>query len=71
MADVRYIHEYMRDRRSVLLDDGRTGTIMRVDTAFPGRQITISVWTQCPTGPCIAKVDAGDVVGPVPRQASA
>jgi hypothetical protein len=71
MANLRLIHQYMTDRRWVLLDDGRIGRIVRVDTTFPAGTTTVSVWTEDYPGPSVAKVDAGQVVGPTPRKASA
>lgn len=69
MSDIRHIHQYMTDRRQVLLKDGRIGRIVRVDTVFPRRSTTVSVWTG--DGPGIAKVDLESVVGPEPRAKSA
>ena len=71
MPNLRHIHEYMTDRRRVLLDDGRTGRIVRVDTTFPQCSTTVSVWTENANGPNVAKVDLGRVVGPVPVKESA
>ena len=71
MQNLRHIHEYMADRRRVLLDDGRTGRIVRVDTTFPAGRTTVSVWTECATNPSVAKVDITRVVGPAPRLVSA
>ena len=61
----------MTDRRSVLLDDGRTGQIVRVDTSFPDGSTTVSVWTETKQGPGVAKVDIGRVVGPAKLKKSA
>ena len=71
MADLRHIHQYMTDRRQVLLDDGRTGKIVRVDTSFPACSTTVSVWTGDAKGPSVAKVDMARVVGPVPKKETA
>ena len=71
MQNLRHIHEYMTDRRRVLLDDGRTGRTVRVDTTFPAGKTTVSVWTECEASPSVAKVDIKRVVGPAPRLASA
>jgi hypothetical protein len=71
MQNLRHIHEFMTDRRRVLLDDGRTGRIVRVDTTFPAGDTTVSVWTECTSGPSVAKVDITRVVGPAPRLVSA
>lgn len=69
MANIRHIHQYMTDRRRVLLKDGRTGKIVRIDTEFPRGKTTVSVWTG--DGPGLAKVDIGAVVGPDSRAESA
>ncbi len=55
----------MTDRRRVLLDDGRTGKIVRVDTIYPGGNTEVSIWTEDKQGPSVAKVDLARVVGPV------
>jgi hypothetical protein len=64
MADLRRIHQYMNDRQKVVLDDGRVGKIVRVDTHFPSQLTTVSVWTEEEQGPGVAKVDIARVVGP-------
>jgi hypothetical protein len=69
MANIRHIHQYMTDRRSVLLRDGREGKIIRIDTEFPQGTTTVSVWTG--DGPGIAKVELASVVGPVSQKKSA
>ena len=71
MANLRHIHKYMTDRRRVLLEDGRTGRIVRVDTTFPEGSTTVSVWTENAPGPSVAKVDLRHVVGPAPEKESA
>ena len=66
MASLRHIHQLMNERRLVLLADGRTGKIMRVDTVFPGNDTQLTVWTADTSGPGPAKVlrvDLKDVVG--------
>ncbi|MBX3183192.1 MAG: hypothetical protein KIT72_04520 [Polyangiaceae bacterium] len=65
MANLRHIHRYMTDRRRVLLDDGRTGKIVRVDTTYPSGNTQVSIWTEDKQGPSVAKVDLARVVGPV------
>lgn len=65
MSNIRHIHQYMTDRRRVLLDDGRVGKIVRIDTEYPKGSTTVSVWTG--DGPGVAKVDIQRVVGPAPR----
>jgi hypothetical protein len=69
MANIRNIHQYMTDRRRVLLRDGREGKIVRIDTEFPKGRTTVSVWTG--EGPSVAKVDIGSVVGPAQEKQSA
>jgi hypothetical protein len=56
----------MTDRRRVELDDGRLAKIVRVDTVFPPNHTIVWVWTDTPTGPSLAKVDLGRIVGPAP-----
>jgi hypothetical protein len=70
MANLRRIHEYMTARRRVLLDDGRTGRIVRVDTTFPGGETEVSVWTGDRPGPSVAKVQAERIVGIAPHEAA-
>ena len=62
------LHRYMTERRLVELDDGRCGHVLRLDTAFPDRQITVSIWTTTTRGPQLAKVDLSRVIGPAPEQ---
>ncbi|MBW2529624.1 MAG: hypothetical protein JRI23_35935 [Deltaproteobacteria bacterium] len=71
MADLRHIHSYMTARRRVMLDDGTTGRILRLDTAFPGPHTIVSMWTECVEGPQLAKVDIRRVIGLAPPEASA
>ena len=66
MANLRHIHGYMTDRRRVLLDDGRVGRIVRVDTTFPGGSTEVSVWTGDAPRPSVAKVDAERIIGLAP-----
>jgi hypothetical protein len=61
VTTIRHIHRYMNDRRRVVLADGRTGKIVRVDTVFPANDTTVTVWTD--SSPGVAKVRLGDVVG--------
>ena len=66
MASLRHIHQIMNERRSVLLADGRTGKIMRVDTWFPSNDTKVTIWTADGQGPGLAKVERvelKDVVG--------
>jgi len=71
MSNLRHIHQFMTDRRQVLLDDGRVGKIVRVDTVFPKNSTTVSIWTETQQGPGVAKVDMKSVLGPAPKKASA
>jgi hypothetical protein len=71
MTTLRHIHQYMTDRRRVLLEDGRVGKIVRVDTVFPKGSTTVSVWTETKKGPGVAKVSLDSVVGPAPLAKSA
>lgn len=54
----------MNERRGVVLSDGRTGKIVRVDTVFPSNDTTVSVWTETPTGLDVAKVKLDEVLCP-------
>jgi hypothetical protein len=54
-------------RRRVLLDDGRTGRIVRIDTKYPANETTVSVWTDTQDGPGLAKIDVSRVVGLAPN----
>jgi hypothetical protein len=53
----------MNDRRRVVLADGRTGKIVRVDTVFPANDTMVTVWTDASQGPGVTKVRLDDVVG--------
>lgn len=54
------------DRRGrVELADGRVGKIVRVDTVFPGNDTIVTVWTDSPSGPNVAKVPLGQVLRPL------
>lgn len=57
----------MNSRQKVLLSDGRIGKIVRVDTIFPAIDTTVSIWTDTPLGPGVAKVHLKDIVGPAER----
>ncbi|MCA9618094.1 MAG: hypothetical protein KC731_03675 [Myxococcales bacterium] len=67
MATIRLLEKYMADRRRVLLDDGREGEIVRIDTRYPDADTTVSVWTGVRTG--VAKVRAEAIVGPAAESA--
>jgi hypothetical protein len=69
MTTIRLLEKYMAARRRVLLDDGREGEIVRIDTQLPSTDTTVSVWTGVRTG--LAKVRADSVVGPAPDAQSA
>jgi hypothetical protein len=71
MTNIRQIHRYMTDHQRVLLEDGRTGKIVRVDTEFPNGKTTVSVWTETLKGPAVTKVTLERVIGPVPATSSA
>ncbi len=66
MATLRLIHQYMTDRRQVLLEDGRIGKIVRVDTSFPAQTSLVSVWTSDADDPPVTRVDVAQIVGPAP-----
>jgi hypothetical protein len=53
----------MTERQPVVLADGRTGRIVKVDTVFPANTTMVSVWTTAPR-PSVAKVALSSVVGP-------
>ena len=44
MASLRDVHRYMNERRTVVLIDGRTGKISRLDTFFPSNETIVTVW---------------------------
>lgn len=69
MASLRLIHQYMTDRCRVLLEDGRVGKIVRVDTSFPEQVSEVSVWTGDETETSVVKVEIGRVIGPAPTEA--
>jgi hypothetical protein len=67
MGSVRSIQRYMAEGCRVLLDDGRTGRIVRIDTRFPTGNTVVSVWVRAENGgPGLARVEAEAVVGPAP-----
>jgi hypothetical protein len=68
MSLVRAMYALMASRQPVLLGDGRTGLITRVDTSFPEAETTVHVWTRTSEGPGLAKVNAKTVT-PTPAQA--
>jgi hypothetical protein len=70
MAELSYIHRYMTERRRVVLDDGRTGKIIRLDTAYPGPRTTVVLWMDGAEGPSVAKVNLDRVVGLAPYEAA-
>ena len=71
MSLVRTMYAIMASRKPVMLSDGRTGVIVRVDTSFPEAETTLHVWTEMPEGPGLAKVNARGVTEAVPAKKSA
>lgn len=67
MASLRHIHQIMNDRKRVLLNDGRTGKIMRIDTLFPSNDTKLTIWTSADGKPGLAKVGLEDVIGEAPK----
>jgi len=61
MSLVRTMYAIMASRKHVMLPDGRTGVITRVDTSFPGEDTTVEVWVKTAEGPGLAKVNAKTV----------
>lgn len=56
MLTLRHVHQLQDRRGLVRLADGRLGKIVKVSTSFPGNRTEVSVYTNLPTGPGIAKV---------------
>ena len=71
MADLRQIHAYMTSGRRVILDDGTTGRISRLDTTFPERRTIASFWADSAAGPVKCRVDVQRIVGLPEAQAAA
>ncbi|MBW2458862.1 MAG: hypothetical protein JRI68_30460 [Deltaproteobacteria bacterium] len=71
MTTIHELREYMMTRRCVLLDDGRTGIIVRLDTDCPDFRTTVSLRTSKGREPDLAKVDMNRIVGLAPEQAVA
>lgn len=71
MTSLRNIHTYMNEHRWVVLLDGRTGKIVRVDTTFPSNDTTVTVWTTAGQTPSVTKVRLEEVVGAAPEKQSA
>jgi len=71
MLTLRAIHQLQDQHGSVQLDDGRVGKIVRVTTTFPANTTQVSVYTDGPTGPGIAKVGLHELsrVAPAVRSA--
>ena len=61
MSLVRTMYAIMASRKHVMLPDGRTGVITRVDTSFPEEETTVQVWVKTAEGPGLAKVNAKTV----------
>jgi hypothetical protein len=62
MSLVRTMYAIMASRKPVMLSDGRTGVITRVDTSFPEEETTVEVWMKGAGGPGLAKVNAKNVM---------
>ncbi len=71
MADLRKIHAYMTSGRRVVLDDGTTGRISRLDTTFPDCRTIALLWAEGDDGPVKCKVDVQRIVGLPEPQAAA
>ncbi len=71
MTKLHELREYMMARRCVLLDDGRTGIIVRLDTDYPDFRTTVSLRTSKGREPALAKVDMARIVGLASEQAVA
>lgn len=56
MLTLRAIHRLQDQHGLVELEDGRVGKIVRVTTTFPANTTQVSVYTEGPSGPGIAKV---------------
>ena len=80
MATLRQVHDFMNHRRTVVLSDGRTGKISRVDTFFPKNETVVTVWLKDESDAAVGssraatpspatglvKVGLDDVAGSVP-----
>jgi hypothetical protein len=75
MVTLRHIHRFMNERRTVVLRDGRSGKIARVDTFFPKNETVVTVWLKDAADSAgasgaaasgLVKVGLDDVVGPAP-----
>ena len=67
MSLVRTMYALMASRKKVMLSDGRTGVITRVDTSFPEEETTLEVWMKGAEGPGLAKVNAKTVTA-IPKK---
>lgn len=70
MATLKHVQRMMNRGRAVVLADGRTGKIVRLDTVFPANDTVVTVWTETAAGPGVAKVPLSDVVGPLEARAT-
>lgn len=70
MASLRNIHTYMNEHQWVVLRDGRTGKIVRVDTTFPSNDTTVTIWVPAGPKPAVTKVRLEQVVGAAPQAKS-
>jgi hypothetical protein len=68
MSLVRTMYAIMASRKPVMLADGRTGVITRVDTSFPEEETTVQVWVKTAEGPGLAKVNAKTVSEVTPKK---
>ena len=71
MTTLHELREAMMARRCVMLDDGRTGTIVRLDTDYPDFKTTVSLRTSAAHDTGLAKVDMARIVGLAPQEAVA
>lgn len=56
MITLRLAYRLQDHRARVRLEDGRVGSILRLDTTFPENRTEVSVATEGPSGPGIARV---------------
>ena len=70
MSTLKNAQRMMNRGRAVMLADGRTAKIVRLDTVFPSNDTVVTVWTETPAGPGVTKVALEEVLGPAPARAS-
>lgn len=56
MITLRLAYRLQDHRARVQLEDGRVGSIVRLDTTFPENETEVSVATDGPQGPGITRV---------------